>query len=211
MITKLLRSFTAYYRSLKMRVVKNELKTKAIFKGTGHGIKQKTRIYLCNGSKKEDIEINDHCDVYGILKSYNHGKIIMHEWSKLGVGCVIEAVNRVEIGADTAIAKGVTIIDNNTHPICPADRRYMRRTPHGSLERSNIWSANAPIIIGENVWIGTNARICKGVTIGDNAIIAANSVVTKNVPADSIAAGNPAKIVKENIDQSTTPVFPIKK
>lgn len=56
-------------------------------------------------------------------------------------------------------------------------------------------------MIGKNVWIGEHARICKGVTIGDGSVIAANSVVTKDVPALSIAAGNPAKIVKENIDQ----------
>lgn len=57
------------------------------------------------------------------------------------------------------------------------------------------------------MWIGENARICKGVTIGDNAVIAACSVVTKNVPANAIAAGNPAKIVKENIHLLPEPVF----
>lgn len=66
-------------------------------------------------------------------------------------------------------------------------------------------SANAPIAIGRNCWIGQNARIQKGVTIGDNSIIAANSVVTKDVPANAIAAGNPAKIVKTDIDQIPAP------
>ena len=70
-------------------------------------------------------------------------------------------------------------------------------------------SDNSPIIIGNNVWIGTEARICKGVTIGDNAIIAANAVVTKDVPANAIAAGNPAKIVKTDIDKTTKPIFPL--
>ena len=51
------------------------------------------------------------------------------------------------------------------------------------------------------MWIGSNVRICKGVTIGQGAVIAACSVVTKDVPANSIAAGNPAKIVKTDIDQ----------
>ena len=62
-------------------------------------------------------------------------------------------------------------------------------------------SVSSPIIIGENVWIGSNVRICKGVTIGDNSVIAACSVVTKDVPANAIAAGNPAKIVKTDIDK----------
>ena len=82
----------------------------------------------------------------------------------------------------------------------------MRHTPHGAIERSNIWAANAEIIIGENVWIGSDVRICKGVKIGDNAIIAACSVVTKDVPANSIAAGNPARIVKEEYDINTTSI-----
>ena len=54
--------------------------------------------------------------------------------------------------------------------------------------------------IGDDCWIGTNVRICKGVTIGDNSIVAACSVVTKDVPANCIVAGNPAKIVKTGID-----------
>ncbi|MBR4155847.1 MAG: hypothetical protein IKU01_03975 [Bacteroidales bacterium] len=83
----------------------------------------------------------------------------------------------------------------------------MRQTPGGSYERKWIHSDNKPIVLGENVWVGENVRICKGVTIGDNAVIAACSVVTKDVPANSIAAGNPAKIVKTDIDQNTISIF----
>ena len=65
-------------------------------------------------------------------------------------------------------------------------------------DESRYWkhSAHAPVIIGENCWIGRNVSIMKGVTIGDNCVIAANSVVTKSIPANCIAAGNPAKVVK---------------
>ena len=76
----------------------------------------------------------------------------------------------------------------------------MRLTPVGHDMRMWKHSANAPIIIGENCWIGTSVRICKGVTIGDNSIVAACSVVTKDVPANCVVAGNPAKIVKTGID-----------
>ena len=54
------------------------------------------------------------------------------------------------------------------------------------------------VIIGNNVWIGDKATILPNVTIGDGAVIAANSVVTKDVPAYSVVAGNPAKVIKEN-------------
>ena len=70
-----------------------------------------------------------------------------------------------------------------------------------SVEKSWKYSAHAPIVIGRNCWIGENSRICKGVHIGEGAIIAANAVVTKDVPAFSVAAGNPARIVKTNIDK----------
>ena len=55
---------------------------------------------------------------------------------------------------------------------------------------------NAPIIIGNNVWIGANVTILKGITINDGAVIGAGSVVTKNVPKNTIVVGNPAKIIK---------------
>ena len=83
----------------------------------------------------------------------------------------------------------------------------MRQTPPGSKERSNIYSDNAPIKIGSNCWIGENSRVCKGVTIGDGAIVAANAVVTKDVPANSIAAGNPAKVVKTDIHLNSRRYF----
>lgn len=56
--------------------------------------------------------------------------------------------------------------------------------------------SKGPVIIGKNVWIGDKATILPGVTIGDGSIIGANSVVTKDVPAYSVVAGNPAKIIK---------------
>lgn len=203
--------FRDFNSGIKLRAIIKSIKKKVTLVGDKQTFQSTSRVYLFAGSTKEDIVLYDHVDMFGQIFSYASGKVIMHEWAKIGPGSVITAVNKVEIGKDTAIATGVTIIDNNTHPINPEDRRYMRHTPHGSLERQNQYSANAPIIIGENVWIGTRSRIQKGVTIGDNAIIAANSVVTKDVPANAIAAGNPAKIVKTDIDKTTTPIFPINK
>ena len=55
---------------------------------------------------------------------------------------------------------------------------------------------SAPIVLGKNVWVGSNATILQGVTIGDNSVIGAGAVVTKDVPADSVAVGVPAKVVK---------------
>lgn len=123
----------------------------------------------------------------------------------IGDNSHIKCVCKIVIGSYTAIANNVTICDNNNHPVNPLDRKIMRQTPSGSFERSWINSASAPIVIGENCWIGENSRICKGVTIGDGSIVAANSIVTKDVPSNCIVAGNPAKVVKKNID--TAPRF----
>ena len=168
-----------------------------------------SRIQLQWGSIPEDIVLNDNSGLFGTLISINHGKIIMEEWSQIGDGSVVYSVNKVIIGKDTLIAQNVIITDNNFHPTNPEDRRYMSHTDHSARERSSAFSANSPVIIGENVWVGSNARICKGVTIGDNAIVAANAVVTKDVPSNSIAAGNPARIVKTDIDKETSPIFPL--
>ena len=102
----------------------------------------------------------------------------------------------------TSISTGVVICDNNNHPINPYDREIMSRTPRLSVERSWKYSTHAPIVIERNCWIGENSRICKGVHIGEGSIVAANAVVTKDVPAFCIAAGNPAKIVKSEIDKT---------
>lgn len=162
-------------------------------------------VSLMDGSTKNDVILEDHVWVYGALQSQNHGKIHMSQYSKLGVNCKILAVDSVLVGEYTAIADNVIISDNNNHPVNPSFRRYMRTTPEGDDSRMWKHAAHAPIIIGKNCWIGQNSRIQKGVVLGDNCIVAANSVVTKGAPANCILAGNPAKVVKTNIDQVEAP------
>lgn len=129
----------------------------------------------------------------------------MGKYTKIGEGSRITAVDSVTIGDYTAIANGTVITDNNNHPVNPSFRLYMRR--QSISDDSRLWkhAVHAPVVIGKNVWIGDNVRIQKGVTIGDNSVIAANSIVTKDVPANSVAAGNPARIVKTDIDQIPAP------
>lgn len=68
---------------------------------------------------------------------------------------------------------------------------------HGIYDRLESIGACAPVVLEENVWIGDSATVCKGVTIGENSIIGAGSVVTTDIPPNCVAAGNPAKVVKE--------------
>lgn len=190
-----------YYAILKWR------KQKMFKKNTSINLKNvlisdKANAFIRWGSTAKDIVIEDGCIIDGTLQSSSHGKIHMGKHSRIGVDSHIRSIEQVTIGDYTAISNHVVISDNNNHPVNPADRMIMRMTPPGSDERSWKHSDHAPIIIGNNVWIGEYSRICKGVTIGEGSVVAANAVVTKDVPPNSIVAGNPAKVVKSDIDKT---------
>lgn len=100
-------------------------------------------------------------------------------------GTVVHSRNKIIIGNNCMFGPGVYILDNDSHnpSIDPITRRS------GKI-------ADSPVIIGNNVWIGMRSIIMKGVHIGDNSIIAAGSVVTKDVSNNQLFGGNPAKFIK---------------
>ena len=99
----------------------------------------------------------------------------------INAGCKFQDQGGVYIGDETFIGHNV-VLATLDHDIDPA-KRYMLHA--------------APIRIGKRVWIGSNVVITKGVTIGDNSVIAAGAVVTKDIPANVVAGGVPAKVIKE--------------
>ena len=101
-------------------------------------------------------------------------------------GATLCAVEDILIGNNVMIGSGVIITTTDSHPIHWEARRLNTEPP-----------ASAPVVIGNDVFIGARAIILKGVTIGDGAVIGAGSVVTKSIPPRVIAAGNPARIIKE--------------
>jgi len=101
--------------------------------------------------------------------------------------CVVLDVCRVTIGDRTLIAPNVQLY-TATHPM---DHKV----------RASGLELGKPITIGSDVWIGGSVVICPGVTIGDRAIIGAGSVVTKDIPADTIAAGNPCRVIRANREE----------
>ena len=106
----------------------------------------------------------------------------------------ISAINKVVLGDNLLVGQNVYISDNSHGN---ADETALEVAP---IERP--LTSKGPVIIGKNVWIGRGAVILSGVTVGDNAIIGANSVVTKDVPANSVVAGVPAKLIKYLTDKS---------
>lgn len=133
----------------------------------------------------ENAEIN----VQNTFSIHSGCHIIVLKNAKLNLGSgyinrnvKIRCYQEISIGNDVAISENVTIWDSDAHQIIGKENQMTQ-----------------PVSIGNHVWIGTNVTILKGVTIGDGAIIGAGSVVTKDIPAQCLAGGVPAKVIKENI------------
>jgi len=103
--------------------------------------------------------------------------------------CVFLDCGTITIGDDVMLGPKVALYAVS-HPIDPVVRSYHLDFP-------------VPITIGDRVWIGGSATICPGVTIGENSIIGAGSVVTKNIPANVVAAGNPCRVIRPITEEDT--------
>ncbi len=113
---------------------------------------------------------------------------------EVNMNCVFLDDNKITIGDNALIAPNVNIY-TAFHPTNARDR-FGDPKEDGSFEFCK--TQTAPVTIGKNVWIGGSAVIMPGVTIGDNVVIGAGSVVTKDIPDNMIAHGNPCRIVREN-------------
>ncbi|MEN8076234.1 sugar O-acetyltransferase [Clostridioides difficile] len=114
---------------------------------------------------------------------------------EVNMNCTFLDDNKIIIGDNVLIAPNVQIY-TAFHPTNAKDR-FGEPREDGSFAFCK--TQTAPVIIGNNVWIGGGAIIMPGVTIGDNVVIGAGSVVTKDIPANKIAYGNPCKIIRDNI------------
>lgn len=152
---------------------------------------------IVNKNKKESVVIKDHASVGASIFCAREGTLHIGAYTWIGGNVIIRSARKVRIGEYCLIADNVIIQDNNTHPIGSQERRaYLEKEP-GDWD-IDCWydSEIAEVTIGDNVWIGMNAIILKGVTVGEGSVIGAAAVVTKDVPANTVVAGNPARIVK---------------
>ena len=123
---------------------------------------------------------------------YEGASVIILDGAHLTIGrgsymnkSLIQCSSSILIGDNCAIAGDVLIQDTDFHPMLD--------------EKGNEKPFSKPIVIGNKVWICAKATILKGVTIGDGSVVAAGAVVTKDVPANSLVGGNPARVIKQNI------------
>lgn len=117
----------------------------------------------------------------------SYHNLYLHNNAEINPGCLLVARDKIEIGENSTLAYGVTVL-TSANPNGPRNKLY-----------SIYPEKKAPVLIGDNVWIGANSTILPGVTIGNCSVIAAGSVVTKDVPEKVLVAGNPA-VVKKHLD-----------
>lgn len=121
---------------------------------------------------------------YAYLEARNgDSKISIGNNVSINNGFSLSAISHVSIGSNVLIGVNCNIVDTDAHPLPPA----LRHTGE---------AISKPIFIADNVFIGDNVTVLKGVTIGENSVVGAGSIVASDIPANSVAAGNPAKVIR---------------
>lgn len=115
-------------------------------------------------------------------------ELCIGDGSFLGHDCSLAIASSIAIGRHVLVAGGARISDYDGHPVEAASRRAGDPTPPDAIR---------PVVIEDDVWIGADARILKGVRIGARSIVGSGAVVTRSVPPDVVVAGNPARIVRK--------------
>lgn len=144
------------------------------------------------------VMIGDGCLIQGTLVSETENSLIrINNNVFIGGGTVIDCVENITIDDDVLVSYGCIISDSDNHSVRYSIRkRDLTDWRNGGGHDWNTTNTQ-PIHISKGVWIGTNAIILKGVTLGEGAVVGAGSVVTKDVPPYTIVGGNPARIIRE--------------
>lgn len=148
-----------------------------------------------------DLRIGPRCVLDRSMTIECYGSLHIGREVIFGHHCTLASRQSLSIGDDSLLAEMVSIRDH--------DHRFDRL----DVPIREQGSVSAPVVIGRNVWIGAKATIVKGVSIGDNAIIGANAVVTRDIPANAIAVGIPARVIKmrgpgdEPQDEPSAPIL----
>lgn len=133
-----------------------------------------------------------------ILFEKKGASVTIGERTFIGTGNIV-CGHEINIGSDVLIAWGCTIVDHDSHSLTWEQRKDDVINWGKGIK---IWDhvTMAPVTIGNRAWIGFNVIILKGVTVGEGAVVAAGSVVTRDVPPYSLVAGNPARVVKSLVE-----------
>ncbi len=203
MIRKLTNKIFHPERGLKRVLYRhwNRIKFRLLGVSLGNNADMFSKIYLHVGEKAKVIigsnfafqsgeNFNPLCrNTYGSIYVFDHATLTIGNDSGMSGG-TIWATDSIVIGNNVLIGANCTIIDGDIHSTDWQQRHNKKSSPL-PMEYNH-----KPIVIDDDVWLGANTIVLKGVTIGKRTIIGAGSVVTKDIPADCIAAGNPCVVVK---------------
>lgn len=161
-------------------------------KGKNNHLTCNNALYRCNISvigNNNKIEFSDKSKIHftHIIIRGNNCNFNIDEASTIGSAYLVcmGQENQLLIGKNCMIADNVEIWNTDSHPI---------------TNNNKIINHSKPVIIGDHVWLGKHSVILKGVTIGNNAIIGMRSIITKNIEANSLYVGNPARLIKRDIN-----------
>lgn len=145
-------------------------------------VKRNGRSSILRMDKGSILQVNGNFSFYygADVVLFQGARLILGKDSYINSDCKIRCRKEIRIGNKCAISHDFTIMDSDFH-------------------RINGKDLSEPVIIGNHVWIGTRVTVLKGITIGDGCIVAAGSVVTKDIPPNCMAAGVPAKVLKEDV------------
>ena len=160
------------------------------------GVRLSLTARLINLDSADRVELGADAVVRGILRNERGGRIKVGSRVYIGDGTILSAAEEISIGAATLLAHGVQVFDNDSHPIDAGERARHFRMILGLEPPGPVKIGTAPVRIGERCWIGMQSLIMKGVSIGDEAIVAAGSIVAEDIPARVLAGGNPARVIK---------------
>ncbi len=189
--------FYTYYNRLKFR-----------FLGINFGkdlrvynriyIRGKGNIFIGNGLiYTSGDDLNPLCrNIRGMLFTATKGEIHIGDNVGISSAC-LWAQSQIRIGSNVNIGADTLIMDTDAHPL----DYIQRRSEYFNKEGKDYYNAisTAPVLIDDDVWIGARCIILKGVHIGARSVIAAGSIVTKDIPEDVIAGGNPARVIRNII------------
>lgn len=152
---------------------------------------------VLNGHPGSRINVGAHSHIRGELLLFGHGgRISVGEYCYIGEQTRLWSGAEIKIGDRVLVAHHVTIMDNTTHPMNAQARHTQFRQIITTGQPRDIDLGDRPVTIEDDAWIGCQCVIMRGVTIGAGAVVAAGSIVTRDVPAGMVVAGNPARVIR---------------
>lgn len=181
-----------FYLRIKLWAYYQSIFRKIYWRCLGAHVGKETLLHGCSMTWPHKVKIGNQCIVESDIffkhdGIYSPGKsIIIGNNTFIGKGCEFNITSEIKIGNDCLIASGCKFVDHNHGK----DLKYLMRKQR---------CQESPISIGDNVWLGVNVVVLKGVEISNGAIVAANAVVNKSIPENEIWAGIPAKKIGERV------------